>query len=48
MSFNVQPSKNSFIATANHDQQNFSSVALQVQVTPRPKVKCGLIADLDP
>lgn len=37
--FNVQFSKNSFIAHANHDQQKSISVTLQVQVTLRPKVK---------
>lgn len=47
MSFKVQSSKNLCIADANHDQQKFISVTLQVQMTLRPKVKCDLIADPD-
>lgn len=47
MSFKVQSSKNLCIADANHNQQKFISVTLQVQMTLRPKVKCDLIADLD-
>ena len=48
MSFKFQSSKNLCIANANHDQQKFISVTLQVQMTLRPKMKCDLIADLDP
>ena len=44
----VQSRKNLCIANADHDQQKFINVTLQVQMTLRPKVKCDLIADLDP